>query len=100
MSTHKERQIVLDLLETGKIKPDDAAQLLDHRAHRGGGAVEVRHVGLHGRDPHRPGEGRRAGRRRPVRRRRQEVVDAVLVRRLAGGRAGPHHRGQDRLDRA
>ncbi len=29
MSTHKERRIVLDLLETGKIKPDDAAQLLD-----------------------------------------------------------------------
>lgn len=29
MSTQKERRIVLDLLETGKIKPDDAAQLLD-----------------------------------------------------------------------
>lgn len=29
MSNHKERRIVLDLLETGKIKPDDAAQLLD-----------------------------------------------------------------------
>ena len=29
MSTQKERRIVLDLLETGKIKPDAAAQLLD-----------------------------------------------------------------------
>jgi len=29
MSTQKERRIVLDLLETGKIKPDDAAHLLD-----------------------------------------------------------------------
>ena len=28
MSNHKQRRIVLDLLETGKIKPDDAAQLL------------------------------------------------------------------------
>ena len=28
MSTQKERRIVLDLLETGKINPGDAAQLL------------------------------------------------------------------------